>query len=170
MQDFDWTRFTERAVLRVPMQKVYDAWTQSGLIEKWFLKTAQNTTPDGRVLAADEAVFPDCRYRWTWFSYDEVEENRWVSANGKDRIEFLFAGQCPVEIRLEQRGDAVVLWLTQSNIPTDDASKRNIRLGCQDGWAYYMVNLRAFLEHGIDLREKDEALVKALRAEGPALH
>ncbi len=163
MQDFDWTQFTERAVLRVPMQRVYDAWTQSGIIEQWFLKTAKNTAPDGRLLAPDEAVTPDCTYTWTWFGYDVEEQNRWVEANGRDRIRFLFAGQCPVDIRLKQHGDAVVLWLTQSNIPTDDQSKRNIRLGCHDGWSYYLVNLKAYLEGGQDLREKDENLLRALR-------
>ena len=46
--------------------------------------------------------------------------------------------------------------LTQKNIPTDDFSKINIRLGCDSGWSFFLVNLKSVYEGGLDLREKNE--------------
>ncbi|RZK15239.1 MAG: SRPBCC domain-containing protein, partial [Pedobacter sp.] len=45
--------------------------------------------------------------------------------------------------------------LTQKNIPTDENSKRNIRLGCHNGWSFYLINLKSVFEGGLDLRNKD---------------
>ena len=52
-------------------------------------------------------------------------------------------------------GDAT--W-TQNDIPTDDISKRSIRLGCDFGWFFYLLNLKSVYEGGLDLRNKDEEL------------
>ena len=47
---------------------------------------------------------------------------------------------------------------TQSEIPIDDNSKENIRLGCAFGWTFYLLNLKSVLEGGLDLRNKDSEL------------
>jgi hypothetical protein len=49
----------------------------------------------------------------------------------------------------------VIVELTQKDIPTDDASKQNIRLGCHTGWSFFLVNLKSVYEGGLDLRNKD---------------
>ena len=94
--------------------------------------------------------------------YDLEESGKVISANGKDHFAFSFAGDCVVEIRLEPVHEMVRVELTQSNIPTDDLSKREIRLGCASGWAFFLVNLKSVLEGGLDLREKDRRFTKPL--------
>ena len=158
MQDFIWTEFTESVVIHAPVQAVYDAWSNAAAIERWFLSDATNTDSEGKPLDAHEAVRPGCLYTWHWYLYDGEEKNAWQAANGKDHLRFLFAGACPVDIRLEAWEDQTILRLTQSDIPTDDNSKRSIRLGCQKGWAFFLVNLKSVLEGGVDLRNKDERL------------
>ncbi len=79
-------------------------------------------------------------------------------ANGKDHFRFTFAGQCYVDVTFSEQYDHTVVELTQTNIPTDDKSKLDIRLGCSSGWSFYFVNLKSIYEGGLDLRSKDERL------------
>jgi hypothetical protein len=97
-------------------------------------------------------------YEWSWFLYPEIEKGKITIANGKDHFQFTFAGQCFVDVRLSEQYDHTVVELIQSNIPTDDVSKQEIRLGCSSGWSFYMVNLKSVYEGGLDLRSKDERL------------
>ena len=69
-----------------------------------------------------------------------------------------FAGNCTVDVNLEQHADYVIVELSQKNIPTDDESKRGIRIGCDFGWFFYMLNLKSIYEGGIDLRNKNPEL------------
>lgn len=54
--------------------------------------------------------------------------------------------------------DHVIVQLTQKNIATDDPSKKGIRLGCESGWSFFLVNLKSVYEGGIDLRNKNTEL------------
>jgi len=63
-----------------------------------------------------------------------------------------------VDIQLKQHNEWTIVELTQKNIPVDDASKKSIRLGCDSGWSFYLVNLKSIYEGGIDLRNKNEEL------------
>ncbi len=75
-----------------------------------------------------------------------------------DLLRFSFAEDCEVEIKLTNSDEHTIVELTQKNIPTDDKSKVNIRLGCASGWAFYLVNLKSIYEGGLDLRNKTPAL------------
>ena len=63
-----------------------------------------------------------------------------------------------MEIKLETSHEEVLVILTQLDIPTDDKSKKHVRLGCYEGWSFYMVNLKSIYEGGIDLRNMHDAL------------
>ncbi len=141
MQNFDWTSFTLKIAIKSTIYSIYNAWTSSEEIEKWFLSKAEFN--------------PDLTYKWEWFLYEEIETGKITQANGKDFFEFTFAGDCLVTINLSTEHEYTVVTLTQSNIPTDDSSKRNIRLGCHNGWSFYLVNLKSVYEGGLDLRNKD---------------
>ena len=165
METIDWTRFTRRAAVKAPMNVIYDAWTKASEIEKWFLKTAEYTSTNKEKRPADENFQKGDSYIWTWFNYDGKEENNIIEANGKDFISFGFAGQCIVEINLSEVDGMVIIELTQTNIPTDEKSKSDIRLGCDRGWSYYLVNIKSFYENGNDLRLKDSKIHKAVYAQ-----
>lgn len=158
MENFDWTRFTRRIAVRAKLSDVYRAWTSSRAIEQWFLSRAINRDADQQDLDPDTAVSEGCSYEWRWYGYDGVEHGRITKANGVDHLQFTFAGECPVDVRMREDGERVIVELTQSNIPEDEKSKRDIRLGCDSGWSFYLVNLKSVLEGGLDLRNKDAAL------------
>ena len=154
MQDFDWTKFTQRIVVNAPMEKVYTSWTNCHVLEKWFLSKAR-VKKSADVVEMSDAMQVGDEYAWNWYGYEFAEYGKILEANGKDLFTFYFAGKTKVEVKLSVLNNQVLVTLTQSEIPEDDDSKKGIRLGCSSGWAFFLVNLKAWLEHGIDLRNKD---------------
>ncbi|MBL0339627.1 MAG: SRPBCC domain-containing protein [Bacteroidetes bacterium] len=158
MKNFDWTQFSKRIAVKVPMATIYNAWAVPSEIEKWFLKTARYKNLEQRPIPMDQQIEPDLLYEWTWYLYDETEYGTITKANGTDHIQFTFARQCLVDIHLTEQHGYTIVDLKQTNIPTDDDAKENIRLGCSSGWSFYFVNLKSVYEGGLDLRSKDERL------------
>ena len=156
MQDFDWTKFTQRNLVNAPMEKVYAAWTNCHELEKWFLCQARVKKSEDVVEMSDAMQVND-EYAWNWYGYEFTEYGKILEANKKDLFSFYFAGKTKAEVKLSILNNQVLVTLTQSEIPEDDDSKKNIRLGCSSGWAFYLVNLKAWLESRIDLRNKDIA-------------
>ena len=109
------------------------------------------------VVEMSDAMQVNDEYAWNWYGYEFTEYGKILEANKKDLFSFYFAGKTKVEVKLSILNNQVLVTLTQSEIPEDDDSKKNIRLGCSSGWAFYLVNLKAWLESRIDLRNKDIA-------------
>jgi uncharacterized protein YndB with AHSA1/START domain len=158
MKDFDWTAFKKRIVIESDKQTLYNAWTKSSELEKWFLAKALYIDDKGETVSPSECALANSKYDWKWFAQDYHEDGTLLRANGKDFIEFTFANSI-VQVQLIENGDEVMVELTQMNIPTDDDSKKNIRLGCDQGWSLYLLNLKSIYEGGIDLRNKDSRMI-----------
>ncbi len=155
MKDFDWSQFSKKIAIKAPMQQLYNAWAIPEEIEKWFLSKANFYDKDGNKLPENELVKAGSSYKWYWYGYDGVEENKVLAANGKDHFQFHFAGDCIVDIQLESLDDYTIVKLSQSGIPLDDASKKDVRLGCASGWTFFLLNLKSFYEAQVDQRNKD---------------
>lgn len=162
MENFNWTSFTKKIAIKASMPDLYNAWTVPSEIERWFLENAHYEKPNGTVVESNENIQPNDNYQWSWFLFNEIENGKILEANGKDLLKFTFAGDCEVEVRLSQEKAHVIVMLTQNNIPTDDQSKKGIRLGCESGWSFLLVNLKSISEGGIDLRNKEEGLTGML--------
>jgi uncharacterized protein YndB with AHSA1/START domain len=158
MKNFDWTSFKKKIAVNAPLKTIYDAWTVPGELEKWFLKTARFFDEKGTPVRMNSNVVPSNKYEMTWYLYEELEKGVITKANEKDLLEFTFAGNCMVSITLSEQFGHTMVELEQTDIPTDDDSKLNIRLGCSSGWSFYLVNLKSVYEGGLDLRSKDERL------------
>ncbi len=158
MENFNWTSFQRKIAVRASMSDLYDAWTKAADIQSWFLSKAIFSDSEALPRSLQESVKAEDTYAWSWYGYDIVETGKIIESNGKDHLQFSFAGDCVVEVDFIQKGEYVIVELTQKNIPTDDQSKRNIRLGCDTGWSFFLVNLKSVFEGGIDLRNKDAEL------------
>ena len=86
-----------------------------------------------------------------------MEKGTVKQANGKDHVQFTFAGSL-VDVRLRKEGKVVIVELIQSGIPTDPASKKNVRLGCHVGWTFWLANLKSVYEGGLNLRNTNQEL------------
>lgn len=158
MENFNWTAFTKKITINATMMELYNAWTVPEEIERWFLSNAHFEKPDGTLVKRNENVQPKDLYQWSWFLFDVMEKGKIIEANGVDLLKFTFAGDCIVEVKLKQTEGCIIVELSQSNIPTDSQSKRGIRLGCESGWSFFLVNLKSIYEGGLDLRNKNENL------------
>lgn len=155
MENFDWTKFTIRIAVKATIDEVYAAWSTPVEIEKWFLSHAEFSDANNVLLSKTQQALKGDRYKWVWYLYNDIEFGTVTEANEKDFFQFTFAGNCLVEINLREEFEYTIVELTQKNIPTDENSKRNIRLGCHNGWSFYLINLKSVLEGGLDLRNKD---------------
>ena len=158
MENFDWTSFTKRIAVKSSISDIYDAWTKASELQKWFLKEVSFYDLEKTTLKKDVNVVKNTHYTWYWFLYDDPMEGKITEVNGRDFIQFTFEGRCLVDINLEQIDDYVIVTLRQHNIPLDNSSKQYVRLGCSNGWTFYLTNLKAFYESGVDLRNKDKTL------------
>ncbi|MBZ4034483.1 SRPBCC domain-containing protein [Flavobacterium sp. 17A] len=155
MENFDWTSFTKKIAVKAELADIYNAWTKASELEKWFLEKVSFFDANQEPLSKDENVSERNTYEWLWFLYKDSMSGKINSANGKDYLQFTFEGNCLVDINLSEKGDYTIVELRHHNIPTDDSSKQYIRLGCSNGWHFYMTNLKSVYEGGLDLRNKD---------------
>ena len=126
MTNFDWTTFTRKIAIKAKLSDIYYAWTKTSEIEKWFLSKAIFTDTNETPIEKDKPIEKGFTYEWNWYLYDTTEHGKITAANGKDFIQFTFAGNCLVDIKLSIQDDSVIVELSQKNIPTDDNSKQGI--------------------------------------------
>ena len=158
MDNFNWSQFTKRIQIKSDLATIYNSWAKSAELEKWFLSKAVYFDSNGKNISATENVSADCKYEWNWFAQNYFESGKVITANGTDLFEFTFAGDCKVQVKLTEVKNYVLVEITQKEIPLDNNSKQNIRLGCAFGWTFYLINLKSVLEGGLDLRNKDSEM------------
>lgn len=158
MENYHWDHFTRSIFINAPRSKVFDAWTIPEQIETWFLEKAIFLDRTGLDRPKNERIQNEDRYQWKWWNYGVVEEGRVQTIDQEMRfIDFLFVGEkCPVRVIFKDLGEKTLVQLSQSQIPWDDKSKAQIHMGCSQGWSFWMVNLKAWLEHGVILHEKED--------------
>ena len=166
MSSYDWSKFTARIDVKARVEDVYAAWTTRGGLERWFLRVAEFTSPEGTIRDQASPIQKGDRYRWLWHGYDDtvVEQGVIEEANGLEALRFTFAGACFVSVAIEDQGGRTIVELRQENIPLDEASRVNYHLGCMTGWVFYLANLKSILEGGLDLRNKNERLSKLVNS------
>ena len=158
MTNFDWTTFTRKIAIKANLSDIFNAWTKASEIEKWFLSKATFIDKKEKPIGKDKSIEKGFAYEWNWYLFENAEKGKITDTNGKDYLQFTFAGECLVDIKLSIQDQYVIVELTQKNIPTDDNSKKGIRLGCDTGWSFFLVNLKSVYEGGLDLRNKDTHL------------
>ncbi|MBT8184648.1 MAG: SRPBCC domain-containing protein [Eudoraea sp.] len=160
MDKLSFDTFTKKIYIKAPKEKLYWCWGTTAGICSWFLRNATYTGKSGAVRDPEANIEIGDTYCWEWHNWDGKEEGTVLAADNDSLIAFSFAGVCQVSVTLEDKGKAVLVTLQQSNIPLDEDSKMNIYTGCSNGWTFWLANLKAFLEHGIQLNETEFDLTK----------
>jgi len=166
MKTYDWSSFTQRININVPVEKLYKAFATRAGMESWFLRMCKYKNADGQHLKADEYINQGDSYKWLWYGWpDSTEETGdFLSANNKDELSFVFGKAGIVTIKIYTVAAETIVELRQDNIPADEASKFNFHVGCSMGWVFYLANLKSIMEGGIDLRNKNIDLKNVLNA------
>ena len=85
------------------------------VLSKSVFKDVNNNSIDSKI-----SIEKGFTYEWNWYLFDDTERGKIIEANGKDFVQFTFAGACLVDVKLSTINDYVIDELTQKNIPTDD--------------------------------------------------
>lgn len=159
----NWENFDLKIFINADGATIYQKFATKIGMESWFLRQCDYER-NNSILSKDEEVKEGDKYRFLWYGWDdETDENGHIlQANGKDLIEFTFDGNGStnmiVKVQLEKYNTGSLVHLHQYNIPVTDEGKSYWHLGCKTGWNFYLTNLKAVLEHSVDLRNKDIAL------------
>lgn len=153
-----WDTFTRRILIDRPFHDIYPLWSTSEGITQWFLRKAVYTSAEDLERKPSEVCQAGDVYCWEWHNWDQAQTGKIIAQNGEDHIKFDFESSI-VDVRLETFIDGrTLVSLFQSEIPTDDDTKRNVYCGCSSGWTFWLTNLKAYLEHGIVLNEVGDDL------------
>lgn len=169
-EHFDWTCFKRQIFIKADSAEVFNAWTTAAGIVNWFIAEAHYQTVEGRERAADEPVEAGDRYHWRW--HQNLETSGEVLEVGPgDYLRFTFGDradgsgeQVVVSVTFRDLGGETLLELQQENMPANEPGKVHWYMGCNMGWSFFMTNLKARLEYGVDLREHDAERAYASRA------
>jgi len=139
----DWTQFTLKIFIRASQAKVYKAWTNSTELANWFSEKAEIDPKKGGKLYFE------------WLAGDKLTTEV-TSVTKNRRVLFPFGSRGEkVEVKMLKSGKGTVCQLRQYDMITSPAMKWEMHMGCKTGWAFFLANLKSYLEHGIDLRSHD---------------
>lgn len=151
---YNWTEFRLYHYYHCTREKLFAAWATAAGLENFFLKRARFTDTAGSNRAAGEAARAGDTYRWEWF-HDYSLSGKVLDVVPDKKFAFTF-GSMTVAVSIAESKDVLLLTLHQTEIPIDsEENKAWSHLNCRSCWAHYLTNLKAVLEHGIDLREPD---------------
>ncbi len=168
--NFDWTQFEREIFIQADLDIVFKAWAKPSEITKWFIATADVKSTDNRPRPADEIVQAGDHYHWRWHQ-DLQADGTILDVIENEKLQFTFGDKEPgsaekiiVTLHFEDLGDTTSITLRQENLPDTEQGHVQWYMGCNMGWSFFMTNLKAFLEHGVDLRETDAERAYASRA------
>lgn len=169
---FDWAEFQMGIYINAKPDDLYNFWTTSAGLTRWFLQSAafaptQGPPPEKTrkkiVLPPFDDLMPrpddqrceiNDRYRWEWYYNGGIVGEQWILAmRPPTKLRFGFGRQMEVEVLLRKQGRACEVGLRQFNIPTNAMAKQNLHMGCRTAWTFFLTNLKSVAEGGADLRE-----------------
>lgn len=168
---YDWTKFKKQIFIQASPEKVFDAWTKPNDIVKWFIAQADYTSPDGDLRLADATVQAGDKYYWRWHQDLEMR-GEILKVEDNHTLQFTFGDKeagsnekiiVTVEVSESEPG-TTLLELTQENMADTPEAHSTWHLSCNLGWSFFMTNLKALLEHGVDLREYSQERAASSRA------
>jgi len=148
----DWTIFRAWLVIDAKPERVFKAWASSGGMESFFVDAMQMHSPKGGLRAPGEIVQENDCYVWRWDSGRIVQGQVLKVRPGKE-IAYTF-GECKFRIHAHSYEGKTLLELVQYDMADTEENHMHLHTNCRTAWAYFMTNLKAQLEHGIDVRDK----------------
>lgn len=150
---YDWSRFTIHMRYSVPPKTLFRAWATSGGLESFFIEKAAFHDAAGKLRSSDGVAEKGDRYEWRW-THGATVAGR-VLRSEDNLFEFTFGEETKVKILIKDIDNGSLLELVQYDMPTTPDEMVHNHLNCRGGWIHFLVNLKAVLEHGIDVRERD---------------
>lgn len=162
----DWTGFTQRIVIDASPDAVWPLVSTGDGLVRWFVRRTEVTDGDGAPVAGAAPLPAGGRVSLVWATACDpsqtTEPGEAIEVDGIDACDaathrvrigwYEDAGW--VEVRLSARADGgcVVELEQRMDAVLPHARLEGPYIGCREGWAFYLANLKAVVEQGIDLR------------------
>ena len=167
---YDWTQFQREVFIQADLPTVFQAWAKPDEITKWFIASATVISANNRLRPNNQMVHSGDHYHWQW--HQDLQTGGIVlDVVENERLQFTFGDKEPgsdekviVTVYFQDLGGTTSIVLKQENMPDNEQSHVHWHMGCNMGWSFFMTNLKALLEHGVDLRETDQDRAYASRA------
>ncbi|MGV3459629.1 MAG: SRPBCC domain-containing protein [Flavobacterium sp.] len=126
-----------------PAGEVFEAIVSPQQIANYFLASSSGRIEEGAHLVWRFPEFDeDVPVRAGKIIKDKLISVYWENEGGHETL---------IEFDLEDRGDKTVVTVTEGTMPNDDKGIKWLG-GNTEGWSYFLAFLKAWLEHGINMR------------------
>ncbi len=165
----DWLGFTMAIHIQTTAAAAWRMIATCDGLERWFLRRAEAWSSDGREWPRDRPVEAGAKLRMTWLCAGECDARGVAVPVELSEDQSVQRTEPPQRLRhgwYEDRGwveyrivphaipGRITVELEQRMNPTADfAFLEGAYVGCQQGWTFFLTNLKSVLEHGTDLRE-----------------
>lgn len=166
----DWTGFTQAVHIRAERTALWRLLTTCQGLEAWFLARATARTADGRDWPRDRTLEPGLSLTLTWGVTGDSAANGSVPSTEVSETDSVLAVEAPQRMRigwyedkgwvdfrlLEHPSDGRITVELEQRLTRsgDHAFLENAYIGCREGWAFFLTNLKCIAEGGPDLRER----------------
>jgi uncharacterized protein YndB with AHSA1/START domain len=136
-----------------PPRDVFASWVRSEQLARWFQHMARAFAPERPHEDKHEAAAGD-HYEWR-LNHGHRSTGRYLDVRPDEllvRLSFGGDSGMSTEFRAEPGAGGTTVHLTHRGLPPDDV-ETYADVKC--GWTFYLANLKAYHEHGVDLREHD---------------
>ncbi|OLS28384.1 MAG: hypothetical protein HeimC2_07300 [Candidatus Heimdallarchaeota archaeon LC_2] len=170
MNNYNWSKFKRKIYIKAPLIDIFDAWTKPHNITTWFIKEAKYTDRTGNNRAQDETVQNGDEYYWDWHQ-NLQSSGKVIEVVPNKLFKFTFGNKekgsdekVIVSVEFKSGDGETEYTLTQENMGGADLDMAQYHLSCNMGWSFFMTNMKAVYENGIDLREHDPVRAMDTRA------
>lgn len=126
-----------------PASVVYHAIVNPDQMANYFIEKSSGTMESGKTV------------KWKWPEFDELADIDVIKTDPDSFISFRWENgdrKTTVEISLEDKGDATMVSVVEKAMPLDEKGLNWLK-GNTEGWANFLACLKAWLDHGINLRK-----------------
>ena len=101
----------------------------------------------------NETLRPGEKYKFTW-DEGSTSQGEILEVEENESITFTFT-KAKVRVSVKEDDKGILLSLKHYDIQGSMGDKQASQLDCCVGWTYYLTNLRAVIEKGVDSRDKN---------------
>ena len=150
----DWLGFTQAIHVEASPERIFALLATCTGLERWFIARADAGCEPSRFVPVGGRV----ALTWRGLGGTEMTEvNGVLACEPAQRVRFgWYEDKGWVEFRVTARdGGGSTVELEQRMQPSADRSLvEQAYVGCREGWAFYLANLKSVAEGGLDLRER----------------
>ena len=123
--------------------EIFEAVVNPDIMSRYFISGSTGRMESGKTLT------------WTWTDYEGEHQVKVGKIENDKVVSFEWSGSgvnCVVVITLEPNGDDKTLVMITESEWQADYKGANQCMGQVEGWTHFLMCMKAYLEHGIDLR------------------